>query len=494
MRNGMKNKKDNLLGEEVNNLLGKANPAQLKNFLFKELIKNHELRDGLAIFLEGPKETPVTLADYKAKFKNELDCLDLDELLQAWYHSDDYYNYYDYSSDGYDSEVIENIADNIIAEAEKYADNQNFAEALKISQAGAEALIQKESELQDDYKEFSDWFLTATQKILNFYAEILTNVSDIKLKEDGLKYLVNLFEGLPCNLDQGDVLDNLRLVIGSQKESAQAVLDFLKVLKDKEDLSCPESALLSQLYVINRSFDLYEQTVRKNLSRNPGLTVDLLKYLKKEERKGELVVVANEVLSRLREKPAADTWHRYDFKSYRDITIDVRRFLNGIYDIRSEYKDAIGNMEELFLNSADLSDYQKLAKAYNTTEEKENFWSIIKKQFTQRNNIEALYKVFLDEDQKAEILFLVQRYTETRFFPEMVASISAEYPKECFATYKNKVETLLIPTKVELYSHVAYHLKQMKLIGLAKDFDNFLIWIKTTYYRRRRLMEEIASV
>ena len=44
MRNGMKNKKDNLLGEEVNNLLGKANPAQLKNFLFKELIKNHELR------------------------------------------------------------------------------------------------------------------------------------------------------------------------------------------------------------------------------------------------------------------------------------------------------------------------------------------------------------------------------------------------------------------------------------------------------------------
>lgn len=57
-----------------------------------------------------------------------------------------------------------------------------------------------------------------------------------------------------------------------------------------------------------------------------------------------------------------------------------------------------------------------------------------------------------------------------------------------------KVEKILQKTDVEKYKQAAYFLKRMKQIEMSEEFNLFLNWIKETYWRRRRLLEELRNV
>jgi uncharacterized Zn finger protein len=118
---------------------------------------------------------------------------------------------------------------------------------------------------------------------------------------------------------------------------------------------------------------------------------------------------------------------------------------------------------------------------------------VIKKHFADEYEVKTVFKVFKLENQRQEVLDLINKYPQAECFPEMIAFVREDFPHECSAVYKKKIEDILKETDVRKYAEAAYHLKRMKEIGLDKEFVDFVNWIKTTYWRRRKLMEELQE-
>ena len=484
--------KDELVIEK---LLEKITTHQLQLFLKKILKKQPQLIEDLNIFLQGPKQTPVTTTDYKTRFKNELDQMDLKELLQTWYfEGGDYYDgqYNDFDISLSLSDVVENMSDL----GKKYEDSQNLGESLKIYQAIFEALDEKRNSLKGDDSELRDCFEQEMEKIINdFYIKTLTKINNNNLKKIGIDYLCYVFQNNndKFSSNQNNIYLGLKEIIFNKNEAEIALLK-LDELKNKENLTIPESSLLIFLYSKTENWTLFEKVSLKNLKKNPSLTLNLLRYYQKNNDKEKIIKVANQVLIELMRKNGDRNFSfQFNQKDNKEIEIEIRRFLKEIYSLQLEYTDVISNLERLFLITGFLTDYQELIKNYKNESEKIKYWEAVIKYFTDKNDVKNIFKVFKLENQKEKILDLVRKYPLEECFPDMVAFIQNDFQQECFTEYKKKVEEILKETDTEKYPIAVYHLKRMQKIGLDKNFDDFIVFIKNTFKRRSSLMRELQE-
>lgn len=464
----------------IDGLIAKTTPGQLRAFIKKILIKQAQLFDDFNIFLQGQRQTPVSAIDYKTKFTDRLDQLDLRGLVEEWYRQGE--DYYDDQYDYLGSESLSDVVDELMESGEKYEENQNFGEAVKIYQALFEALAEKQKSLTGDNKELSDWFDQEMEKVIGRYIKVLTKTDNGHLKQIGISYLCFLFREPSADDSQNQILNGLKQIIVGRDE-AEYALKCLINLKTKRKLSIPESSLLAFLYFLSENWRLFEATSLNNLVENPGLTVDLLKYYQQKGSREKIIEVSGRVLKTLREK-----------QRLTEVEIQIRRFLKNIYSPPEDYYPAmISNLERLFLITGSLKDYRELAGGYQDKAEKLKFWPEMKTYFSRKREIKILFKVFRLENQQEEVLNLMKQYPQAECFPEMIAFCQENFSRECFSVYKQKVEEILKEVKVEKYAEAAYHLKKMQKIGLDKEFNDFINFIKTAYYRRRRLLEELRD-
>jgi len=478
---------------ELEKLLTKASDVQVRNFLEKLLIIDKTVRKDFTIFLQGPKETKATVLSYKEKIKCQLDELDLKDLLEAWYCSgDDYYDGY-YSQTDYDEEIVGSIIGPFREEAGKYAENKNYAESVKIYQAIIEALLEKEDSLSEDYTDLGDWFIDEIYSTFEPLTKALTESSDANIKKIGIEYLCHLFEDKGFDIGQDRILESLKHVI-TKKSLAEIVLRILSRTKTKQKLEISESSLLTHLYFLVSDYKKFENLSIDNLDINPSLLLNLLKYYQSQNRKLDILKRSAQVLERF-QKERNRSYSGYVFCSeHQKIEIEIRRFLDDVFDPQQEYQKMIENLEFLFFASTELVDYKKLSGKYKKQDEKEEFLDKMKNYFTKISDIETMFKVFKLENNKEEILGLVRKYKRDHVavpFSEMVAVISNDYPKECFDSYKAKIKDMLKQANVRVYPEAVRHLKRMKKIGLDSEFEVFVDWLRTTYSRRYRFIEEL---
>ena len=475
-------------------LLSQITNSQLRLFTRKLLVKNPDLVNDLKIFLQGQKQTPVTVEQYKTRFRNQLDELNLPALIQAWYEQGEDYDYYD--NGGYDidsgGEAITDIVDRAIEEAEKYGENNNQGEELKIYQALLEALGEKKQTLKGDEKELEDWFLEEMARVLAKYVETVKKTDNINLKQIGITYLCKILEDLSWEIEPADVSAGLKRIAVSAAE-VKIALSALAKTAAKKTLTVPESSLLAHLYFVNEDLERFEEISVANLEVNPNLTLDLLKYYQSRNQKIKILETAKLVLKRIAGKKDDIDIVFYNELSinYLEIETRIRRFLETILTSKEDYAERIANLEQLFLKTASLADYKTLASRYAKLEEKHRFWEMMKDHFTDSYNVKTVFRVFRFENQKQEILWLIEKYPEADCFPEMVAFTRDEYANACFVVYRKKIEKILEKVDIEKYKEAAYHLRQMKLIGKTEEFNEFLDWIRNTYWRRKRLIEEL---
>lgn len=479
----------------IQDLLSEITTSQQRNFLEKILKKDPALTEDLNIFLQGQNQTPVTINDYKTRFRNEFDQLDLKELLQLWYsEGDDYYDdrYIDFDTALSLSDVVENMSDL----GKKYEDSQNFGEALKIYQAIFEALDEKGNSLKGDHSELQDCFKQEMEKIINdFYIKILTKINNSNLKKIGIEYLCHLFqyEYNKFSSNQNNILLGLKQIILNKNESENALLKLDSLIND-DSLTIPESSLLAFLYYTIENWQSFEKISLKNLKKNPSLTLDLLRYYQKNNDKEKIIKVVDQVLSELMKKND-DRNFSFEFnqKDNIEIEIEIRCFLKEIYSFQTEYMDIILNLERLFLITGFLTDYQELVKNYKNIPEKTKYWEIMIKYFSDKNQVQNIFKVFKFENQKEKILDLVKKYPLEECFPDMITFIQKDFPQECFMEYRKKIEEILKETDTKIYPVAVYHLKRMQMIGIDKDFSDFIIYLKNIFKRRSSLMREFQE-
>lgn len=480
----------------IKDLLSKITVSQQQDFLEKILKKNPALIEDFNIFLQGQKQTPVTTGDYKTRFRNELDELDLKELLQVWYfEGGDYYDsdqYNDFNTSLSLSDVVEDMTDL----GKKYEESQNYGETIKIYQAIFEALDEKRNSLKGDESELRDCFEQEMEKTINdFYIKTLTKIDNDNLKKIGIDYLCYLFQYDydKFSSNQNNILLGLKQIVLNKKE-AENVLSKLDKLINNDSLTIPESSLLALLYFMVEDWQLFEKINLKNLDKNPSLTLDLLQYYQKNNDKEKIIKVAEQILAGLMKKNDSNNFSfEFNQKDTKEIEIEIRRFLMEIYSLQTEYIVAISNLERLFLITGSLTDYQELIKNYKNNSEKTKYWEIMVKYFSDKNQVQNIFKVFKFENQKEKILDLIRKHPLEEYFPDMITFIQKDFPQECFMEYKKKVEEILKETDTEKYPIAVYHLKRMQKIGLDNNLDDFIIFIKNTFKRRSSLMRELQE-
>lgn len=415
----------------VKKLLDKCTPFDIRKFFEQVLKREPDKIKDFQIFLAGSRETPVTVTDYKHRFLKVLNRINLKEMLELWYREGE--DYYDidsvYGSLTVEDSLSETVAE-FLEEGEKYEENNNYAEAMKIYQAMHEALDEKEQTLKGNFIDLQDAFDHVKQEVINHYLSVLAKSRKINLNPAA-------------------------------------------------------SSLLAFLYQQAGKMEKFETICLKNLIANPELILDLVEYYKKSDRKTDIVGKSQEVLALLGRK------EKDFFIDYKDLEIRLRNFLKEIYSHQTEYTNFIDNLERIFLLTGLLKDYKDLVKNYRQAKEKEAFWQKMGEYFEKKQSIKNIFKVFKFEDKKEKILTLVKNHHKTECFPEMIAFIQDQFSKECFFEYKKKIDTILEIVDVGKYREAAYHLSRMQLIGLDTEFANYVNFIKINYWRRRRLLEEL---
>ncbi len=479
----------------IKELLSRMTPLQVEFFLETLLSKQPSLVDDLNIFLQGQTLTPITITDYKARFRTELDRLDLKVLLELWYREgEDYYEGDWDDRDIFSTDSLSDVVDGLMREAGKYEDNQNYGEALKIYQALFEALCQKQETLEGDEAELLDVFVGEAEKVVDRYVQAGIKTDSVSIKRISISFLCSLFDKPYSSIDHEPVVSGLRQIITTQADAVYA-LDRLKRELVNNELSIAESSLLAFLYSVSHQWQLFETISRANMEKNPGLALDVLHFLQKNERIDDMMHVSDDVLVSLTKKSQNHDAFDYSLSSldYKRIETQIRQFLKNVYTSLKDYPRTIANGERLFFLTRSLSDYKELSKRYQTTAQKELFWKVMKEYFNKESDAKTIFNVFRLENQKEEVLNLVRAYPDSDCFPDMVDFVKDVYPKECFALYRQKISDLLREANVERYAPAAYHLTRMRTIGCEIDFLIFVEWIKTTYRKRRRLMEELQK-
>ena len=236
----------------VKELLLNITTLQQKIFLEKILRKDIRLVEDMKVFLQGQKQTPITITDYKIQFLNKLDQLDLKELLQMWYEEG--MDYYDQYSD-FSTESLEDLVDELITPGKSYEENENYGEALKIYQAIFEALFEKEQTLKGNISDLSDWFGQQMDKVIEYYVKGMLKINNDNLKKIGIHFLCNVFQYESIYISKVEVLLGLKQTITS-KDEAKYALECLSFMT-KTNLSKEESSLLAFLYFLIEDWLLF---------------------------------------------------------------------------------------------------------------------------------------------------------------------------------------------------------------------------------------------
>lgn len=473
-------------------LLNQASDVQVRKFFKTLLVNDPQVVNDFSIFLQGSKETTATIELYQQHITAQLDVLDFDELQAAWYYSGED-NYENYGHGGrYDDDTIAGIVNPYREEARKYSDNKNYGESSKIYQAVIEALRKKDQAIQNSHPDITDWFTDEINKTMHAYMIMLTDMDDVRMKKIGIQYLCSLFEHEQLQWDQVELGKGIQNSVSNQRE-AKMTLQILSRLTEKKTCTPPESSLLAHLYFLATDYAAFEKLILDNLEQNPGLTIKLFQLYTIQKRKSDILKTAERVLTYLHTRSMRESFNFSYFGYEPNIEIQIREFLKTIFNPKTEYAEIVKNLEQLFLVSARLRDYQELTQVHTIPHEKEAFLKNMKLYFTKENNVKILFKVFKLEDKKAEILELIKKYPDEDCFSDMITVISETYPQECFASYTKKITHLLKDANVKIYPQVAYHLKRLRRIGITTEFNTFIHWVTATYSRRRCLMEELKK-
>jgi len=477
--------------DEIRKLVDLASKGQLRTFVQQQLEQSSGLIDDLRIFLQGQKATDTTLSAHKERIRHKLDQLDMDDLLNQWYAEDD--NYYDYQSE-YAPDFGPALADvtkPFFDKAEKYLASRNIEECYKLYQALFEALDEKQQTLSGDEAEVSDLFTEEMERAIEGYGNSMASAKDNKIKHIGIAYLSSLFE--KSHKWQSHIVATLKQGIHSSS-NAQAALDTLSKKDYIQSFSFQESSLYAFLHHANNNFKSFEQICLNHMKDNPQLAVDLLKYYQEQGQRQKIISVGEKILLYLTKKSVRnDIDYTFPSLDYKDIEKEIRLILKDTYDLHADYGEMISNLEQIFIITNRLADYKKVAQSFKTQDEKEHFIKQLKKIYNDPYTVKTLFQVLLFENKRTDILAIIEKFPEADCFPQMIVGVQDEFPKECYRHYEQKIKGLLTEAKVDLYSQATYHLKQLQKIGMNKEFYEFIAWIKTTYWRRRRLLEELEK-
>jgi hypothetical protein len=442
--------------------LPKMTNEQAREFIRMMIEEDPKLGDELKVFLQGRDGTKITTGDYFAKYRKELSRINMDELLECWCEynemgefDDGYYG--DSMEEGNDENQLSLWVDEMVELIRKYGKNKNFIEVFKIAVAGVRALIDRQGELKDGMSDLDDWFARGINQLIEIISQL------------------------------NDELSHEQLLVAREQ------WELLLSTKGLEDYLGPMIESLGKIWRLLENYMELSAHVEKYLTSYPPVALTLMRHYLESGQREELIKLSERVLEANKKTDYDQFFDLNNYYAKEDLVVSVRRMLDSAYSLDGERNKKKENLEQLFLASHSIEDYKNLRKIYADPDEKVSFWQTMEKELVRNYGIKTIFLIYKLEGEKERILKLLQKNLEAECFAQMVREVREQYPSECYKAYKGKMAKLLIPTDTYGYDGVAYHLAQMREIGLDDQFVPYLTSIKTEYKRRRRMMEAITK-
>ncbi len=449
---------------DIKKLFAKVDAARLKKFLLDALTDDAKLLKDFTIFARGDKETDKTADKYK------------NAVLSKFNELGGWGNYYDDYYDNYESPVPE-ITNSFIETAAKYAEQKNYKEAVKIYQGLADACI--EAFRDDKFEDFGDDFHYTAQEACQKISELAGKIGKtLAAKKSYLDYLVVAYRALERPTD---FAQTFKQAIKTREEAAY--------LLSKKDIDYSPLIRL-HLLIANGNFDEvveFGETVYKEHSET---TVPLAEFYLKHGKREQAITLAEETLERLRKNSKNDPYQYEPTGPQKQI----RLFLDHCYDPAGEYAKTVENLMMLLDLESEIGHYRKLRSILKTEKEKQA--ALDRLDGLLGEDYDLLYKIYSLEKDQERLLKLAGKSMRFDVFDDIVKTIRASYPGECFELYKKKINGFLEDVKKRSgYRQVAYWLKLMKQVPGQEDrFIKYIGHLRTKYSKRSALKEEIRSI
>lgn len=450
----------------VEKLIRELNPEKLREFLTKALKEDSKLHEDFEIFARGDRETDLKVEDYKRQIVKVLKSIS----PRPFHHYDYYEDYREYSS------PIEDAIDSFFEMSEKYLEQKNYKESLKIYQALFETCIKEtETETLEDYGE--DLYYYAS-KAIERWGEVLSQAPfPLDEKKAYLDYALSWLARTPFN--KPEPFEKVFADIVRTKDEAKYLL------KSIQGMEVPPEITFHLLRVSGDIKGLIQFGEAHYLNHN-RLALPLAEIYKGEGFKEKAINVAERVIDSIHRKTER-------FYRYHDIQIPLRAFLLELYDKEADYHKIISNLMVLLDLTGNIEYYKRLRGVLKTESERKQILEGLEKSL--KDQVELLFKIYVIEKDEKRLLDLARRNLESTEFPAIIERIQHRYPMECFDLYRKKINAFLKDNMGRrYYRQVAYWLRVMKKIpGTAEDFRKYVNEIRITYKPRRALLQEMRE-
>lgn len=449
---------------DIKKLVEKVDAARLKKFLLDALTADGKLLKDFTIFARGDKETDKTADKYK------------NAVLAQFNKLGDWGNYYDDYYDNYESPVPE-IVDAFMETAGKYETQKNYKEAVKIYQGLADACI--DAFRDEKYEDFGDDFHFTAQEACRKISGLVGKIgTTLAARKPCIDYLVNAYQALER---PGDFAQMFKQAIGTREEAAY--------LLNKNDVDFSPIIRLN-LLIAKKNYDEVVGFGENIYAEHPETAVPLAEFYLKHGKREKAISLAEETLERL-QKSGKNDLYRWEPTEHQK---QIRLFLDCCYDPAVEYSKAIENLIMLLDLESEIGHYRKLRSILKTGKEKQA--ALDRLDSLLGEDYDLLFKIYSLEKDRERLLKLAGKSMRFDVFDDIVKTICATYPEECFELYKKKINGFLESAKKRSgYRQAAYWLKLMKQIPGQEDrFKKYIEQLRTKYSKRSAFKEEIKSL
>jgi len=450
--------------KDIKALIEKVDAGRLKAFLFEILSGDAALLGDFKIFAKGKEETANTSEKYKKEILSQLN-----KLKDKGYYYDDYHDSYEHPI----SEITENFSEI----AEKYANQGNYKEAIKIYQGICDAYIESlQNERLEDF--YDDTHYTAEQAV-NSMSNHIRNLSlSINDKKPYLDYLIQAYNAF-LNKEVFRVVFPKTVIT---TEEADYVLS-----KQGVDLIPP---IVLSLLIVKGEPESVFSFGEKHYKEYPEMAAPLSTFYLKRNRRDKAIATAENAIEIIQSK-GIDL--HFGFPLFNPLK-ELREFLGECYILESDYPKILENLIMLICHERDIAYYKKLKKIIKTKQEKDAIIERLEKLLD--SDYDLLFKIYSIEDDYDRMLKLAKKSARFDVFNLIVKKIRDRYPGECFELYKKKINDFTEDVKNrDAYRQAAYWLKLMKEIpGTQDKFRKYIEHLREKYRRRPAFIDEINGI
>jgi hypothetical protein len=456
-----KHKKDT---EDIKTLIEKIDAGRLKTFLFEILSGDAALLEDFKIFAKGKEEISNTAEKYKKEILSQLN-----KLKGIEYYYDDYQDSYEHP--------ISNITDNFSETAEKYANQGNYKEAIKIYQGICDAFI--ESLQNERLEDFYDDIHYAAEQAVDSMSNHIRNLSlSINDKKPYLDYLLQAYNAFMNK-------EVFRIVFPkavNTPEEADYVLS-----KQNVDLIPP---IVLSLLIVKGEPEAVCSFGEKHYKEYPEMAVPLSAFYFKRNIRDKAISTAEKAVEIIQGK-GRDFYFGFPLSNPLK---ELREFLDGCYRPENDYAKILENLIMLIFQEREIIYYKKLKKVLKTKEENKTIIERLEKLLN--DDYDLLFKIYSIEDDYDSMLKLAKKSIRSDVFNLIVQKIRNRYPEECFDLYKKKINSFTEDVKKrDAYRQAAYWLKLMKEIpGKQEKFRKYIEHLREKYRRRPAFIDEIKGI